>query len=213
MKPLRSSFQWFDRCRDAALCSRLLPAASPVTDLLVRWRAGDAAALESLIPLVYGELRSLAHHYLRQERPNHTLQSAALVHEAYVRLAGQQPPALQNRSHFFGIAARLMRQVLVDHARAARASKRGGSAETITLEEAGDLPQAAGVDVLRLDDSLRELARLDERQSRIVELRFFTGLSIDETADVMGISPATVSREWTSARAWLHRELSRTLPT
>jgi len=181
--------------------------------LLVRWRAGDAAALESLIPLVYGELRSLAHHYLRQERPNHTLQSAALVHEAYVRLAGQQPPALQNRSHFFGIAARLMRQVLVDHARAARASKRGGSAETITLEEAGDLPQAAGVDVLRLDDSLRELARLDERQSRIVELRFFTGLSIDETADVMGISPATVSREWTSARAWLHRELSRTLPT
>jgi RNA polymerase sigma factor (TIGR02999 family) len=184
--------------------------ASPVTDLLVRWRAGDADALESLIPLVYGELRSLAHHYLRQERSNHTLQSTALVHEAYVRLVGRQPPALQNRSHFFGIAARLMRQVLVDHARATRASKRGGDAELIALEDASDVPQPAAVDVLRLDDALRELSRLDERQSRIVELRFFTGLSIDETAEVMDISPATISREWTSARAWLFRELSRT---
>jgi RNA polymerase sigma factor (TIGR02999 family) len=185
------------------------PKESPVTSLLVRWRGGDAQALESLIPLVYNELRSLAHNYLRQERPGHTLQSTALVHEAYVRLVGRNPPSLHNRSHFFGIAARLMREILVDHARAQRASKRGGGADMLTMEEAGDLSQPVAVDVLRLDDALTELGRLDERQSRIVELRFFTGLSIEETADVLDISPATISREWASARAWLHRELSR----
>jgi RNA polymerase sigma factor (TIGR02999 family) len=185
------------------------PDESPVTSLLARWRGGDAKALESLIPLVYDELRSLAHNYLRQERPGHTLQSTALVHEAYVRLVGRNPPSLHNRSHFFGIAARLMREILVDHARAQRASKRGGGADMLTMEEAGDLAQPVAVDVLRLDDALTELGRLDERQSRIVELRFFTGLSIEETADVLDISPATISREWTTARAWLHRELSR----
>jgi RNA polymerase sigma factor (TIGR02999 family) len=185
------------------------PDESPVTSLLARWRGGDAKALESLIPLVYDELRSLAHNYLRQERPGHTLQSTALVHEAYVRLVGRNPPSLHTRSHFFGIAARLMREILVDHARAQRASKRGGGADMLTMEEAGDLAQPVAVDVLRLDDALTELGRLDERQSRIVELRFFTGLSIEETADVLDISPATISREWTTARAWLHRELSR----
>jgi RNA polymerase sigma factor (TIGR02999 family) len=180
----------------------------PVTALLARWRAGDGQALESLIPLVYNELRSLAQHYLRRERSNHTLQSTALVHEAYVRLAGQDPPALQNRSHFFGVAARLMREILVDHARAQATVKRGGEACTLALEEALTMAGRTDVDVLLLDDALKELARLDERQSRIVELRFFTGLSINETADVMDISAATVSREWTTARAWLHRELS-----
>jgi RNA polymerase sigma factor (TIGR02999 family) len=182
---------------------------SPVTALLARWRGGDARALESLIPLVYGELQSLARHYLRQERADHTLQSTALVHEAYVRLAGDAAPALQNRSHFFGIAARLMRQILVEHARAHRAAKRGGGVAALPLEAAGDLPLRVDADLLALDEALTELTRLDERQGRVVELRFFSGLSIDETAEVMAISPATVSREWTTARAWLHRELSR----
>ncbi|HEU4786588.1 MAG TPA: sigma-70 family RNA polymerase sigma factor [Gemmatimonadaceae bacterium] len=179
-----------------------------MTELLVRWRAGDAQALDSLIPLVYEELRRLAQHYLRRERANHTLQSTALVHEAYVRLVGQNPPALKNRAHFFGIAARLMREILVDHARSQRTAKRGGAACTLALDEALKVPGPTDVDVLLLDDALDELARLDERQSRIVELRFFSGLSIDETADVMSISPATVSREWTTARAWLHREMT-----
>ena len=184
----------------------------PVTALLARWRAGDSQALESLIPLVYDELRSLAQHYLRRERSNHTLQSTALVHEAYVRLAGQDPPALQNRSHFFGIAARLMREILVDHARAQQAAKRGAAACTLALDEALKVAGRTDLDVLLLDDALKELARLDDRQSRIVELRFFTGLSIDETAEVMNISAATVSREWTTARAWLHREISGRSP-
>ncbi len=179
-----------------------------VTELLVRWRGGDQQALDSLMPLVYEELRSLAHHYLRQERPDHTLQSTALVHEAYIRLVGHNPPALQNRSHFFGVAARLMREILVEHARARRAAKRGGGATVLVLDTAEDVPEPIDVDVLLLDDALNALARLDERLSRIVELRFFTGLSIDETAEAMGISPATVSREWTTARAWLYRAMS-----
>jgi RNA polymerase sigma factor (TIGR02999 family) len=179
----------------------------PVTELLVRWRDGDEAALDSLIPLVYAELRSLAHHYLGRERVDHTLQSTALVHEAYVRLVGHPAPALQNRAHFFGVAARLMREILVDHARAQQAAKRGGGATILALDDAVERAQPMGVDILRLDDALNELARLDPRQSRIVELRYFTGLSIDETAEVLGISAATVSREWTTARAWLHREM------
>ena len=182
---------------------------NPVTNLLVRWRQGDEQALDALIPLVYGELRALAHHYLRAERPGNTLQSTALVHEAYVRLVGHEPPALQNRAHFFGVAARLMREILVEHARAQQAAKRGGGAARLSLEDALEVAQPMDVDVLRLDDALKELARVDERQSRIVELRYFTGLSLDETADVLGISPATVSREWTIARAWLYRQMSR----
>src|SRR5580765_5252599 len=151
--------------------------------------------MEALIPLVYEELRALARHYLRRERPDHTLQSTALVHEAYMRLVGHEPPTLHSRAHFFGIAARLMREILVDHARAERTAKRGGGAYTLALDQALNVPDRADVDLLRLDDALKELARLDERQSRIVELRYFTGLSIDETAEVMGTSPATVSRE------------------
>jgi RNA polymerase sigma factor (TIGR02999 family) len=189
--------------------SMTIRGETPVTNLLVRWRHGDEQALEALIPLVYGELRMLAHHYLRQERPHHALQSTALVHEAYVRLVGQDPPTLRNRAHFFGVAARLMREILVEHARAEQAAKRGGGVARLSLDDAVDVAQPADVDVVRLDDALRELARIDERQSRIVELRFFTGLSIDETSEVLGISPATVSREWTTARAWLYREISR----
>lgn len=183
------------------------PGSSPVTDLLYRWRQGDSQALDRLIPLVYQELRSLADHYLRRERPDHTLQSTALVHEAYLRLAGGTPPALHDRPHFFGIAARLMREILVEHARAEHAAKRGGGACTLALDDALDVARPAEVDLLLLDDALNALARLDPRQSRIVELRFFTGLSIDETAEALGISPATVSREWTTARAFLLREL------
>jgi len=185
------------------------PGDPTITDLLARWRAGDERALQALIPIVYSELRSLAHHYLRQERPDHTLQSTALVHEAYVRLVGREPPTLQNRSHFFGVAARLMREILVDHARGVRAAKRGDGAPTIALDEIENVAQRVDVDLLQLDDALTELARFDERQSRIVELRFFSGLSIDETAEVLDISPATVSREWTTARAWLYRQMAR----
>lgn len=180
-----------------------------VTELLVRWRDGDAAALNSLIPLLYEELRKLARAYLRRERPDHTLQSAALVHEAYVRLAGKESLECQNRVHFFGVAARLMREILVDHARSRAAGKRGGGVSDITLNEALGIPQQQNVDIIRLDDALRSLALLDERQCRIVELRFFAGLSIEDTSEALGISAATVSREWTTARVWLRHELAK----
>jgi len=183
-----------------------------VTQLLVRWRDGDRQALDALMPIVYTELRGMAHRYLQRERSDHTLQSTALVHEAYVRLIGQKLPEWQNRAHFFGVAARLMRQILVEYARGHQAAKRGGSACKVTLEEGSLLPQQADLDVVVLDDALQDLAKLDEQQSRIVELRFFAGLSIDDTSEVLGISPATVSREWTTARIWLHREISRRAP-
>jgi RNA polymerase sigma factor (TIGR02999 family) len=180
--------------------------SKPISELLVRWRDGDQGALQALLPLVYDELKRLARNYLRNERPGHTLQSTALVHEAYLRLV-QSPLQLQNRTHFFAVAARLMREILVDHARSRRAAKRDYRCK-ITLDRAVALPQKRDVDLLALDDALDELSRLDPRQGRIVELRFFGGLSIDETSEIMGISPATVKREWTTARAWLHREMS-----
>jgi RNA polymerase sigma factor (TIGR02999 family) len=165
------------------------------------------------MPLVYGELRRLAHYYLQRERSDHTLQSTALVHEAYLRLAGQNPPHWQNRAHFFGIAAHLMRQILVEYARAHSAAKRGGANPCkLALDEALQLPQQVDVDVIALDSALRRLNELDEQQSRIVELRFFAGLTIEDTSEVLGISPATVKRDWTSARAWLHREIVRSAP-
>jgi len=175
----------------------------------VRWRDGDREALDTLMPLVYAELRRLAQHYLRQERSDHTLQSTALVHEAYLRLAGQNPPLWQNRAHFFGIAAHVMRQILVEYARAHNTEKRGGGACKLTLDAALDIQQKTDVDVIALDDALDRLCELDPQQSRIVELRFFAGLTIEDTAEVIGISPATVKRDWTSARAWLHREIAR----
>jgi len=179
-----------------------------VTQLLIRWRGGDRDALDALVPLVYDELRSVARHYLQRERRDHTLQTTALVHEAYIRLVGQHLPQWQNRAHFFAVAAHLMRQILVDHARSRSAAKRGSTPYKITLDRALLALQQTDVDVVMLDDALKELAELDARQSRIVELRFFAGLTIEDTSEVLGISAATVSREWTTARAWLHREMS-----
>lgn len=184
-----------------------------VTQLLVRWRGGDRQALDTLMPIVYGELRRMAHHYLQRERSDHTLQSTALVHEAYVRLVGQKVPEWQSRAHFFGVAARLMRQILVEYARGHQAAKRGGNACKVTLEEGSLMAQQADLDVVMLDDALQDLAKLDEQQSRIVELRFFAGLTIDDTSEVLGISAATVEREWSTARLWLHREISRRAPS
>jgi RNA polymerase sigma factor (TIGR02999 family) len=179
-----------------------------VTELLGKWRAGDADALSRLLPVVYQELRRVAGSYLRRERSDHTLQSTALVHEAYLRLAGPNAPEWRNRAHFFGVAANLMRQILVEHARARHAEKRGGHAVKLSLDEASDVPMAVDVDVLALDEAMQQLAQMDARQAQIVELRFFGGLSVEGSAEVLGISPATVKRDWTSARAWLYREMS-----
>jgi len=183
-------------------------SSSPITHLLFRWREGDREALEQLMPLVYNELRRLASHYLRRERSDHTLQGTALVHEAYLRLAGENLPEWQNRAHFFGIAANTMRRILVEHARGRNAEKRGGGVYLLSLDEAVAFPQQTDLDILELDRALLELAELDEQQSRIVELRFFTGLSIEDTSEVLGISPATVKRDWVTARAWLYRAIT-----
>ena len=180
-----------------------------VTLLLQRWGEGDNKALDALLPLVYKELRRLAHFQLRKERPDHTLQSAALVHEAYLRLVGINPPQWESRTHFFAIASQLMRQILVDYARRHRAVKRGGAVCTLSLQEAGLTARQTDVDVLALDDALQALAKIDTRQSRVVELRFFGGLSLEEISTALEIGPATVQRDWTAARAWLHREMSR----
>ena len=182
-------------------------SSSRVSQLLRNWGDGDQRARDALIPLVYGELRRLARRHLRGERPDHTLQSAALVNEAYLRLIQREQPQWENRAHFFGVAAQIMRHILVDHARNRRAAKRGGGAPRLSLNADIALPQEREIDVVALDDALNQLAALDSQQSRVVELRFFGGLSIEETAVVLGISPATVKREWASARAWLHREM------
>ena len=192
-----------------------MPNDSPsqVTLLLSRWRAGDREALDALMPLVYEELRRLARHYLKQERPDHTLQSTALVHEAYVRLLGQNPPEWKSRAHFFGVAAKLMRQILVDHARGHRAAKRGGSSLKLTLNDGLVGRKGKDLNLLALDDALNNLARLSPQQCHIVELRFFSGLTIEDTSEVLGISTATVKRNWTTARAWLFREMNQTEQT
>ena len=174
-----------------------------------RWRDGNREALDALLPLVYEELRRLAHRHLRNERAEHTLQSSALVHEAYLRLLGQDFPHWEGRTHFFAIAAQLMRQILVDYARRHRASKRGSGVCMLTLGDVDALPQRKDVDVVALNDALNSLAEIDPRHSHVVEMRFFAGLSLAETSEVMGIGTATVQRDWTAARAWLHREMSR----
>jgi RNA polymerase sigma factor (TIGR02999 family) len=184
-------------------------APQNVTKLLVQWSKGDQAALEALVPLVYDELRRLARYYLKQEKQNHTLSSTALVHEAYLRLVNQKDVTWQNRAHFFGVASQMMRRILVDHARRHGYAKRGGGALTLALEDAVATPRRREIDLVALDDALDSLAKLDERQSRMVELRFFGGLSIEETSEVLGVSTPTVKREWASARAWLYREISR----
>ena len=185
------------------------PPSQPVSALLSKWRAGDQQALKALIPLVYQELRRIAQRHLQQERPDHTLQSTALVHEAYLRLVGMNPPQWENRTHFFAIAAQLMRQILVDYARRHKAVKRGGTVCTLSLEDAAVTPRQTEVDIVALDDALQALAQIDPRQSRIVELRFFGGLSLEEISKALEIGSATVQRDWTAARAWLHREMSR----
>jgi RNA polymerase sigma factor (TIGR02999 family) len=184
-------------------------SSSEVTELLVRWSKGEAAAREALVPLVYEELRHLARHYLASQRLDHTLQSTALVHEAYIRLTGHRWARWQNRHHFFGVAAQLMRQILVDHARKRHAAKRGGNGLTLTLDEAVAVPHEREVDLIALDDALNGLATLDPRLSQIVELRFFGGLSIEDTSLVPSISAATVKREWATARTWRYSELYR----
>jgi RNA polymerase sigma-70 factor (ECF subfamily) len=183
------------------------PSSESVTELLERCRTGDRAALDQLLPVVYAELRHLAKSYLRRERGNHTLQSTALVHEAYLRLSQGVAAEWRNRTHFFGIAANLMRQVLVDHARARGAVKRGGGAHRVTLTGIADERDTLAIDFTALDAALTTLAAMDPTQARIVELRFFAGLTIEETAELLALSPATIKREWATARAWLHREL------
>ena len=180
-----------------------------VTQLLLAWKGGDKDALDKLIPIVYDELRRQASRYLRRERAGHTLQTTALIHEAYVRLVDQKNVQWQNRAQFFGIAAQLMRRILVDHARAKHRAKRGGSNIKVSLTDAMALTKDPNQNLLEIDEALTRLAAIDEQQSKIVELRFFSGLSVEETATALEISPATVKRDWSVAKAWLHREIER----
>ncbi len=181
----------------------MAPAPGPVTRLLVAWTNGNRAALEELVPVVYPELRRIAGRYLRRERVGHTLQPTALVHEAYVKLVDQERAQWQNRAQFFGVAAQLMRRILVDHAREHAAAKRGGGARPVTLVDAMAASPDRGIDVLALDEALARLTALYPEQGRLVELRYFGGLTIEETGEVLGLSPATVKRQWAVARAWL----------
>lgn len=189
-----------------------MPSTSPypVTELLIRWSSGDLSARDALVPFVYGELRRIARHCLAGQKHNHTLQPTALVHEAYLRLVRCDSVSVRDRAHFFAMAAQMMRQILIDHARKAAAAKRGANAIALTLEEApGRSDRETSLDLIALDDAMNELAALDARQCKIVELRFFGGLSIEETAEAIDISPATAKREWATARLWLHREIGK----
>lgn len=190
--------------------ARIKTDSSNITQMLRDWGDGRTEALDELLPLVYNELRRLAASYLRKERPNHTLQTTALVHEAYLKLIDQRNVEWKNRGHFFAIAAQAMRRILVDHAKARHREKRGGQAEDASLEDVlVAAAQESNIDLVALDEALSKLARIDPQQVKIVELRYFTGLSLDETADVLGISRATVARDWQVAKAWLHREMTR----
>lgn len=183
-------------------------ATASVTRLLLDWQGGDQAALDRLVPLVYGELRAIAGRYLSRESSGHTLQSTALVHEVYVKLVGQHSVRWQNRAHFFGIAAQMMRRILVDHARGQHRQKRGGTSVTVSLDDAMvAVEPGVDIDLIALDDALTSLAELDPRGARVVELRFFSGLTVEETAEVLATSPGTVKRDWNSARAWLFRAM------
>jgi len=186
----------------------MTPRSGEVTELLNRWAAGDRAAGEQVLPLVYGELHRIARRYMSQQGP-HTLQTTALVHEAYLRITGDAERRWQNRAHFFGVAAKAMRHVLVDYARAATAAKRGGAEEPVALEEVFVVSPDRMAEVLTLDQALTALAKLHPRQSQVVEMRFFGGFSVDETAQALRLSDETVMRDWRAAKAWLHRELAR----
>ena len=180
-----------------------------VTQLLLDLSAGDQDAPAKLMPLVYHELRRLAHDYLQRERSDHTLQATALVHEAYLRMVDQRDVKWQNRAHFYAVAAQMMRRILVDHARAHHSVKRGGYVQKLSLDEAKFTPHERAADLLALDEALKALAELDERKSKVVELRFFGGLGVEETAEVLGVSDKTVMRDWNFAKLWLYRELSK----
>lgn len=180
-----------------------------VTQLLIAWSEGNSEALESLMPLIYNELHQLAAQYLRHERANHTLQTTALVNEAYLRLINQTEVKWQNRAHFFAIAAQMMRRILINYARDQKALKRGGYRQQVSLTETMAVTQQQDLDLLALDDALNQLAASDERKSRLIELRFFTGLSIEEAAEVLEISIATAKRDWTLARAWLYQKIKK----
>jgi RNA polymerase sigma factor (TIGR02999 family) len=196
----------------AVRASGLIMSVFPqeISQLLVSWSNGDEAALERLVPLVYPELRKLARRFMGRENPGHTLQTSALINEAYLRLVDQQHVQWQDRGHFYAVATQVMRHILIDHARKYRYSKRGSGAQRVPLDEVASLGQQRAVDLVALDDALTNLARIDERKSKIVALRFFGGLSVEETAEVMKLSAVTVMREWRTAKAWLHREISRT---
>jgi RNA polymerase sigma factor (TIGR02999 family) len=180
-----------------------------LTQLLIDWSNGDQSAFDKLMPLIDEELRRLAHRYMSRERAGHTLQTTALVNEAFVRLVNRKNVNWQNRAHFFGLAAQLMRTILVDHARSHACAKRGGGVFKLELDDALVVSQKKAVEVIALNDALNELVRLDPQQSRIVELRFFGGLTVEETAEVLHLSPATIKREWSTAKAWLYHELSK----
>lgn len=184
-----------------------MSSPSEITDLLVCWGDGDAAALERLLPLVERELHRLAHAYMRRENNDHTLQTTALINETFLRLVDQSRVRWQNRAHFYGIAAQMMRRVLLNHARDKKRDKRGGGAYKVALSEAEAMSEERSVELLALDEALRRLSAIDERKSRVVELRYFGGLSVKETAEVLKVSPVTVDRDWEMAKAWLAREL------
>ncbi len=180
-----------------------------VTQLLIDWGKGDAAALDRLLPLVHAELRKMARRYMARQNPGHTLQTTALINEAYLKLVGQQEKHFQNRAHFFGVAAQAMRSILVDYARAKQYEKRGGGAPKVPLDEALTVSAERAAEIVALDDALQELARIDLRKCRVVELRYFGGLSVEETAEALNVSAVTVMRDWSMAKSWLHRELSK----
>jgi RNA polymerase sigma factor (TIGR02999 family) len=189
------------------------PSPQTVTRWLIEWSNGDETALQKLMPLVYAELRQRAHRYMARENPGHSLQTTALIHEAYLRLADQKDKQWQNRSHFFAVAAQAMRHILVDYARSRNAARRGGAARVVSIEEAAVVSEERTIEIVELDEALETLAKVDPRKSRIVELRFFGGLSVEETAEVLNVSSITVMRDWNLAKAWLHRELSKTEST
>ena len=178
-----------------------------ITERLIAWNSGDPAALDDVIRAVYQELRRMADRYLRLERPGHTLQPTALVHEAYLRLIDQTQVNWQNRAHFFGVAAQMMRRILVDHARTKQRDKRGGPAIKLSLDEVANLSKGRPVDLVALDEALKSLTEIDQRKSRVVEMRYFGGLSVDETAEALEVSPQTVMRDWKLAKAWLYQEI------
>ncbi len=184
-------------------------SSQSVSHLLQRWSDGDSEALDQLMPLVYDELRRMARRYLGQQPTGHTLQTTALIHEAYLRLVGQEEKRWENRAHFFGVAAQAMRHILVDYARARHTAKRGAEARAVSLEEVAVVSDERAAELVALDDALAELDRLSPRQSRVVELRHFGGLSVTETAELLKVSPDTVTRDWNQAKAWLYRALSK----